>query len=196
MNLPERFLIIFFLFIALSVNIKAQQEPPFLKYKTDKWVAEQLEKMTLDEKIAQLMTISVYPEQGEISKTKTIEQIELYKPGGILVMQGTPVESAKWINEFQQKSKIPLLVAIDGEWGMSMRIDSVMKFPYAQAIGAVQDSAYIVQMGRDFAAQLRMMGIHMNFAPVADINTNPNNPVINFRSFGENKINVAKKAWW
>lgn len=196
MNLPGRFLIIFFLFISLSVNIKAQQEPPFLKYKTDKWVSEQLGKMTLEEKITQLMTISVYPEQGEISKNKTIEQIELYKPGGILVMQGAPVESAKWINEFQQKSKVPLLVAIDGEWGMSMRIDSVMKFPYAQAIGAVQDSNYIIQMGRDFAAQLRMMGIHMNFAPVADINTNPNNPVINFRSFGENKINVAKKAWW
>ena len=196
MNLPGRFLIIFFLFIALSVNIKAQQEPPFLKYKTDKWVSEQLGKMTLEEKIAQLMTISVYPEQGEISKNKTIEQIELYKPGGILVMQGAPVESAKWINEFQQKSKVPLLVAIDGEWGMSMRIDSVMKFPYAQAIGAIQDSSYIIQMGRDFAAQLRMMGIHMNFAPIADINTNPNNPVINFRSFGENKINVAKKALW
>jgi hypothetical protein len=94
MNLPGRFLIIFFLFISLSVNIKAQQEPPFLKYKTDKWVSEQLGKMTLEEKIAQLMTISVYPEQGEISKNKTIEQIELYKPGGILVMQGAPVESA------------------------------------------------------------------------------------------------------
>ncbi len=196
MNLQGRFLIVFFLLIALSVNLKAQQEPLFLKYKTDKWVIEQLDKMTLDEKIAQLMTISVYPEQGEISKNKTIDQIKLYKPGGILVMQGKPVESAKWINEFQQNSKIPLLVAIDGEWGMSMRIDSVMKFPYAQAIGAVQDSTYIYQMGRDFAAQLKMMGIHMNFAPVADINTNPINPVINFRSFGENKINVAKKAWW
>lgn len=195
MNLPGRVLIIFLL-IAFCVNLNAQQEPPFLKYKTDKWVAEQLGKMTLDEKIAQLMTISVYPKLGADSRNKTIEQIKLYKPGGILVMQGTPVESAKWINEFQQKSKIPLLVAIDGEWGMSMRIDSVMKFPYAQAIGAVQDSTFIYQMGRDFAKQLRLMGIHMNFAPVADINTNPLNPVINFRSFGENKIDVAKKAWW
>ncbi len=195
MNLPGRVLIIFLL-ITFCVNLNAQQEPPFLKYKTDKWVAEQLGKMTLDEKIAQLMTISVYPKLGADSRNKTIEQIKLYKPGGILVMQGTPVESAKWINEFQQKSKIPLLVAIDGEWGMSMRIDSVMKFPYAQAIGAVQDSTFIYQMGRDFAKQLRLMGIHMNFAPVADINTNPLNPVINFRSFGENKIDVAKKAWW
>jgi beta-glucosidase-like glycosyl hydrolase/CubicO group peptidase (beta-lactamase class C family) len=196
MNLPGRILIVFLLITAFCVKLKAQQVPPFLKYKTDGWVAEQLGKMTLDEKIAQLMTISVYPKLGTESKNKTLEQIALYKPGGILVMQGTPVESAKWINEFQQKSKTPLLVAIDGEWGMSMRIDSVMKFPYAQAIGAVQDSTYIYQMGRDFAKQLRLLGIHMNFAPVADINTNPINPVINFRSFGESKIDVAKKAWW
>jgi beta-glucosidase-like glycosyl hydrolase/CubicO group peptidase (beta-lactamase class C family) len=196
MNIRGRVLIIFLLLTAFWFNLNAQQEPPFQNYKTDKWVAEQLGKMNLDEKIAQLMTITIYPEQGELSKNKALEQIKLYKPGGILVMQGKPVESAKWINEFQQISKIPLLVAIDGEWGMSMRIDSVMKFPYAQAIGAIQDSTYIYQMGRDFAAQLRMMGIHMNFAPVADINTNPTNPVINFRSFGENKINVAKKAYW
>ncbi len=196
MNIRRRLVIVLLFLNALCFNLYSQQEPPFLKYKTDNWVAEQLAKMSLDEKIAQLMTISVYPEQGEVSKNRTIEQIKLYKPGGILVMQGAPVESAKWINEFQQISKVPLLVAIDGEWGLSMRIDSIMKFPYAQAIGAVQDSTYIYQMGRDFAAQLKLMGIHMNFAPVADINTNSNNPVINFRSFGENKINVAEKAWW
>ncbi|HSM46671.1 MAG TPA: glycoside hydrolase family 3 N-terminal domain-containing protein, partial [Draconibacterium sp.] len=152
--------------------------------------------MTLDEKIAQLMTIAVYPDLGPESKNKTLEQIQLYKPGGILVMQGKPVETAKWINDFQQISKIPLLVSIDGEWGLAMRIDSIMKFPYAQAIGAVQDSTYIYQMGRDFGTQLKLMGIHMNFAPVADINTNPNNPVINFRAFSENKTDVAHKAWW
>ncbi|HRX12463.1 MAG TPA: hypothetical protein P5210_12470, partial [Draconibacterium sp.] len=90
MNLQGRFLIVFLISIALSANLNAQQEPPFLKYKNDKWVTEQLGEMTLDEKIAQLMTISVYPEQGEANKNKTIEQIKLYKPGGILMMQGTP----------------------------------------------------------------------------------------------------------
>jgi beta-glucosidase-like glycosyl hydrolase/CubicO group peptidase (beta-lactamase class C family) len=94
------------------------------------------------------------------------------------------------------QSRIPLLVAVDGEWGPAMRIDSITTFPYAQAIGAVQDSAIIYQMGRDMAAQLKLLGIHMNFGPVADINTNPSNPVINFRSYGENKLNVAQKAWW
>jgi beta-N-acetylhexosaminidase len=196
MNLRGRFIIVILLFTLSTISLATGTEPPFIKFKTNKWVTEQLAKMTLDEKIAQLMTIAVFPEQGVESKNKVLKQIKLYKPGGILVMQGIPVETAKWINDFQQNSKIPLLVAIDGEWGLSMRIDSVMKFPYAQAIGAVQDSTFIYQMGRDFGTQLKMMGIHMNFAPVADINTNPNNPVINFRSFGEDKNNVAKKAWW
>jgi beta-N-acetylhexosaminidase len=196
MVLRGRYFIIISLFIVFNISEAAATEPPFVRFKTDKWVTEQLEKMTLDEKIAQLMTIAVYPDLGTESKNKTLEQIQLYKPGGILVMQGKPVETAKWINDFQQISKIPLLVSIDGEWGLAMRIDSIMKFPYAQAIGAVQDSTYIYQMGRDFGTQLKLMGIHMNFAPVADINTNPNNPVINFRAFSENKTDVAHKAWW
>ncbi len=111
-------------------------------------------------------------------------------------MQGSPVYTASLINDLQLQSKIPMLAAIDGEWGLAMRIDSVMNFPYAQAIGAVQDSTFIYQMGKDIGYQLKLMGIHMNFAPDADINTNPSNPVINFRSYGENKYNVAQKAWW
>ena len=191
----EKFIIVILLLIAFKISATTSGEPPFLKYKNDVWVTEQLKAMTLDEKIAQLMSISVYPNQGNESKNRSIELIKLYKPGSILIMQGNPLESAKWINEFQQNSKIPLLVSIDGEWGLSMRIDSIMKFPYAQAIGAVQDSGLIYKMGLDIAAQLKMMGIQMNFAPVADINTNPNNPVINFRSFGEDKNNVAQKTW-
>ncbi len=196
MNLRGRILIIVLIITVNCIVLAAGTEPAFVKYKTDKWVNGQLDRMTLEEKIAQLMTISVYPEHGADDKNKIVEQIKTFAPGGILVMQGAPVKTAKFINELQQKSKIPLLVATDAEWGLSMRIDSVMKFPYAQAIGAVQDSSSIYQMGRDFGAQLKLMGIHMNFAPVADINTNPSNPVINFRSFGEDKINVAQKAWW
>jgi beta-glucosidase-like glycosyl hydrolase/CubicO group peptidase (beta-lactamase class C family) len=196
MILKGRHLIFVLLFATFNVLGTAATEPPFYRFKTDKWVTEKLAGMSLDEKIAQLMTIAVYPEQGAAGMNKALEQIKLYKPGGILVMQGKPFETAKWINNFQEKSKIPLLVAIDGEWGISMRIDSVMKFPYAQAIGAVQDSIMIYQMGRDYATQMKLMGIHVNFAPVADINTNSNNPVINFRAFSENKVDVARKSWW
>lgn len=170
-------------------------EPPFAKYRNDAWVNQQLDKLSLEEKIAQLMMITVYPTQNEASKAAALKKIEAFKPGGILVMQGTPEKTARWINEFQEGSTLPLLVAVDGEWGPAMRIDSIVNYPYAQALGAVQDSTLVYQMGKEFAAQMKLLGIHMNFAPVADINTNPSNPVINFRSFGEDKQNVAEKAW-
>lgn len=188
--------LIFSVFTVLCFQKINAADPPFLKFRNDPWVIEHLENMSLEEKIAQLMMITVYPEQNNASKLNELGLIGKYKPGGILVMQGSPVKTASWINEFQLQSKIPLLVAIDGEWGPAMRIDSVMSFPYAQAIGAVQDSTYIYQMGRDIAAQLKLLGIQMNFGPDADINTNPANPIINFRSYGENKLNVAQKAWW
>lgn len=196
MGFNMKFLLSILLITVFTNSLVRANEPPFTKFKNDEWVNSELERMTLEEKIAQLMMITFYPEQGEAGKAKILEQIKLNKPGGILVMQGTPVKTASYINDFQQNSKTPLLLAIDGEWGISMRIDSVMRFPYAQAIGAVQDSTFIYQMGVDFGTQLKQMGIHINFAPVADINTNPANPVINFRSFGEDKINVAQKAWW
>lgn len=181
-------------FLLMTFNSKAT-DPPFIKLKTDKWVNAQLEKLTLEEKIAQLMMITAYPKQNEASKTKIINLIKTYKPGGVLIMQGSPAKTTSWINKFQEASSTPLLIAVDGEWGLKMRIDSTMFYPYAQAIGAVQDTTYIYQMGRDFGTQLKQMGINMNFAPVADINTNPSNPVINFRSFGEDKKNVAEKSW-
>ena len=195
MNLEQKIIlfILFFLFIKV-LPVKAG-DPPFIKYLNDKWVNEQLNNLTLDEQIAQLMTITVYPRQGDEEKNKIINEIKTGKPGGILVMQGSPVKTASWINEFQENSSIPLLVAVDGEWGLSMRIDSTMIYPYAQAIGAIQDTTWIYQMGLNFGRQLQAMGIQMNFAPDADVNTNPDNPVINFRSFGEDKKNVAEKTW-
>ena len=179
----------------VSGIVKANNAP-FLKYLNDSWVNAQFDSLTLDEKIAQLMMITVYPNQNEASKIQSANLIEKWNPGGILVMQGSPVKTADWINFFQEKAKTPMLVAIDGEWGLAMRTDSTIQYPNAQALGAVQDSTYLIQMGHDLGEQLKQMGIHVNFAPVADVNTNPNNPVINFRSFGEDKKNVAQKAWW
>lgn len=181
--------------LLLVFNSAFANDPPFIKFKTDEWVNEKMESLTLEEKIAQLMMITVYPSQNNASKANAIREIKSFKPGGILVMQGNPVKTADWINQFQQSSELPLLVAIDGEWGPSMRIDSTIAYPYTQAIGAIQDTSLIYQMGIDFGEQFKQLGIQMNFAPVADINTNSSNPVINFRSFGENKHNVAEKAW-
>lgn len=196
MNITQNILLTFLIFLVLNIYKLSATEPPFVKFKNDKWVNEQMGKMTLEEKIAQLMMITAFPNHGNENKNKVVSQIKTLHPGGILIMQGSPFETANWINDFQQNSKTPLLVAIDGEWGMSMRTDSVIKFPYAQAVGAIQDSILVYQMGLDYASQLKKMGIHVNFAPVADVNTNPDNPVINFRSFGEDRRNVAEKAWW
>ena len=188
---------IFFLALLLSILfIKSfAGDPPFVEYKYDPWVTETIDRMTIEEKIAQLMIITAYPNQSDASKTKIIDQIKKYRPGGILIMQGTPTKTVNWINQFQDATRIPLLIAIDGEWGPSMRIDSTIIYPYAQTIGAVQDTTFVYEMGRNIGDQLKQLGIHMNFAPVADINTNPDNPVINFRSFGDNKENVAIKSW-
>lgn len=192
-----KFKILFLLsiFIATATLLKAE-DPPFLKLLNDHWVEKKLDSLSFEERIAQLMMVTVYPNQSEDAKSEMIELIKKHQPGGILVMQGNPSKTTRWINEFQENAKVPMLVAVDGEWGLSMRIDSTIRYPYAQALGAVQDSSFIYQMGRDIGYQMKEMGIHINFAPVADINTNPQNPVINFRSFGEDKINVAKKAWY
>lgn len=189
------------IFLVLFYGLRADQpssdsEPRFLLFRNDLWVNGMMNKLTLEQKIAQLMMPAFFPEQGEKAKENMTRIIEQFQPGGVIVMKGCPTVTANYINQFQAISDIPLLTAIDGEWGLSMRIDSVQEFPYAQAIGAVRDSVNIYQMGRDIGDQMKMMGININFAPVADINTNSQNPVINFRSFGEDKINVSKKAWY
>lgn len=189
--------ILLLLIFSFYGNLNAfSSDPPFLEFLNDEWVNEKMLELSTEEKIAQLMMITAYPTQNENSKNDIINQLKKYKPGGILTMQGDPVKTANWINDLQDNSILPLLIAVDGEWGLSMRIDSTIRYPYAQALGAVRDSTYLYQMGRDLGNQMKKLGIHINFAPVADVNTNPDNPVINFRSFGEDKINVAEKSWY
>jgi len=117
--------------ISLNTELFAEEtstpgEPQFLLLTKDLWVEEKLAQLTLDEKIAQLMMVTVYPRQSEAAKNSMVNLIRRFKPGGILVMQGSPVKTTRWINEFQQTSDIPMLVAIDGEWGLSMRMSSTI----------------------------------------------------------------------
>ncbi len=191
---PKKYFLLTLLCILL-ISVAKAADPPFAVFKNDPWVNEKMSQLSIDEKIAQLMMITAYPKQNEASKAAVLDKIRKFKPGGVLVMQGTPVKTASWINQFQAFSETPLLIAIDGEWGPAMRTDSTIQYPYAQSLGAVQDTALIYQMGLEFGEQLKLLGIQMNFAPVADINTTPSNPVINFRSFGEDKQNVAEKTW-
>jgi beta-N-acetylhexosaminidase len=181
------------LFLASGCNIFSQK-PAFLAFENDPWVSATLQKMTLQEKIGQLIMIDVYPGQDSAKKNAIGQLIQKYKPGGILILCGSPVQTVNWINDLQSVSGIPLFTAIDGESGPGFRLDSVLNFPGAQSLGAVQNDELIQKMGRAVGKQLRALGINMNFAPVADVNTNPQNPVINIRSFGEDRDNVARKA--
>jgi beta-glucosidase-like glycosyl hydrolase len=105
------------------------------------------------------------------------------------------LQQAKLTNLYQDAAKVPLMVAIDGEWGLAMRLSNTTSFPYQMGLGGIQDNRLIYEMGREIGRQCKLMGIHVNFAPVIDVNNNPNNPVINYRSFGENRENVAQKGW-
>ena len=167
--------------------------PPFLENKTA-WADSVFKTLTPNERIAQLFMVAAYSNQG-VTHVKKIEDLVVNnKIGGLIFMQGGPLRQAELINRYQEKSKVPLMVSIDGEWGLAMRLDSVVKYPWQMTLGAIQDEQLIYEMGVDIGEQCRRLGIHVNFAPVVDINVNPKNPIINARSFGENKENVANKG--
>lgn len=158
------------------------------------WTDSILSGMTLDEKIGQLFMIPAYSNKGLKHKKEIQGLIEKYHIGGIIFMQGGPVRQANMVNHFQSVSKYPLLMAQDAEWGLGMRLDSTHSFPRQLTLGAVKDPRLIFDFGAEVARQCKMVGIHINFAPVVDINNNINNPVINDRSFGENRYAVTLRG--
>lgn len=177
----------------LSLHDAPKPREPFANVPTQ-WVDSTLNTMTIDEKIGQLFMVAVYanPKQSNFSQVeKLIKQNNI---GGVIFMQGNPTTQVNYTNHFQSISKIPLLISIDGEWGLAMRLDSTIAFPRQLMLGAITDNSLIYAMGAEIARQCHRMGIHINFAPSVDINNNANNPVINFRSFGEMRENVAKKG--
>ena len=107
---------------------------------------------------------------------------------------GGPVKQSQWLNEFQALSKVPLLISMDAEWGVAMRLDSVVAFPWSMTLGAIKDNAIIRKIGQRMGEQEKILGVHMSYAPVLDINTNPQTPIIGNRSFGEVPKRVAEKG--
>lgn len=170
--------------------------PPFLTADTTNWVDSVMETLSLEDKVAQMFMVPVYPERGEANKKKIGQLIKKYRVGGIIVFQGKPDQVYELTNYYQSISEIPLLVSIDAEWGLSMRLENTIGYPKQMTLGAIQDEQLLIRMGRDLGSQLRSLGINMNFAPVVDVNINPYNPVINIRSFGEDPVNVAKKGYF
>jgi len=187
--------LVFFLliFVLTFCNVALAETPPCMRVKSD-WADSLLKEMTLDEKIGQLLMVATNPWQKEKDYDRLIMMVEKQKVGGILFMKTTPFEIASQANDLQKSSKIPLFIALDGENGLSFRMDSTVVYPNLIALGAIGSDTLLYQMGREVGQQCRALGINLNFAPVADVNSNPLNPVINYRSFGEDPKRVAAKC--
>ena len=188
-----------FVFITLVFVqiISAQQLDPLRTTDAAKqtiWVDSIMNSMTIDEKIGQLFMVQAYSNRDEKHKEFITKMIKDHHVGNLIFMQGTPQKQAVLNNEYQSKAKIPLLIGFDGEWGLDMRLKNTYRFPWNMTLGAVKNNASIEEFGKHLGEHCKRLGIHINFAPVVDINTNPDNPIIGNRSFGEDKENVTEKA--
>ena len=162
------------------------------KLNAQQWTDSVFNSLSDDEKIAQLMVVRAHSNLGADHVAKVTNDIQKYNVGALCFFQGGPVRQANLTNFYQSIAKTPLMITIDGEWGLGMRLDSVKKFPYQLTLGALKDENIIYRMGVVIGEQCKRIGVHVNYAPVVDINNNPNNPVIGYRSFGEDKEKVSR----
>jgi len=158
------------------------------------WVDSVFNTLNRKHKVSQLFFIRAHTNKGKAYADSVAKVIKKEQPGGLVFFQGGPARQAQLTNQYQAITHIPLLIAMDGEWGLGMRLDSTISYPYQMTLGAIQDEKLLIQMGREVAYDFKRIGAHMNFAPVVDVNNNPNNPVINYRSFGDDKYKVALRG--
>lgn len=158
------------------------------------WARAALDSMSLDEKIGQLFMVAAYSNKDAEHEAAIERLVRDEKIGGLIFMQGGPGRQINLVNRFQKAARFPLLIATDAEWGLGMRLDSTISFPKNMTLGAIRDSMPIFEMGMEVGKQCRRVGVHVNFSPVVDVNNNPRNPVINDRSFGEDRENVFIKG--
>ena len=185
-----------FVFFTMILNGQTSLDPLLDKNFNEqlKWVDSIYNTMNIDEKIGQLFMARISSVVGQKSFEKAKENITKNHIGGFIFSKGSASKSNRWINALQKKSKIPLITGMDAEWGASMRYDSINKFPWNMTLGAIQDDELIEEIGYKIGIQLKALGININFSPVVDINTNPLNPIIGNRSFGEDKFEVSRKS--
>jgi len=193
MRIKGLFLIFIFFVVVSFIPKTERKDVPFNSVNSN-WADSVFKTLTPDERIAQLFMVAAYSNKDKKHVAEVKKLVTDYKIGGLIFFQGGPVRQAIQTNLYQSVSKVPLLIAIDAEWGLAMRLDSTIKYPRQMTLGAIQNDSLIYQMGVDIAKQCKRLGIHVNFAPAVDINNNPLNPVIGSRSFGEDKINVTNKA--
>jgi beta-glucosidase-like glycosyl hydrolase/CubicO group peptidase (beta-lactamase class C family) len=195
-------IIVCLLFVMTSVPVGVGSMMLNAKEEIDKreeiaWVNSIFNTLSEDEKIGQLIMVRAHSDKGSSHIREVEKLIKKYKVGGVCFFQGTASKQADLTNRYQKLAKkVPLMVAIDGEWGLGMRLKSTtISYPKQLTLGAIQDNRLIYKMGGEIARQCRRIGVNVNFAPVVDVNNNANNTVINDRSFGENRHNVTAKSY-
>jgi beta-N-acetylhexosaminidase len=190
----------------MMIGALRAQTSPFADI-TGEWAWQTLNSMSVEEKIGQLLVpaVMIYPDLSDpilqdafnkIDQTPVEQMVKDYHIGGLLLHKKTtdPAGQIEFTRAIQTLSPIPLLITQDLEWGLSMRLKDVIVFPHNMTLGAIQNDEFIYAMGVEIGRECSLLGVHVNFAPVADVNNNPNNPIINMRSFGENPAMVAHKA--
>ena len=187
-----------YLFILIFANLSAQyfpkNAPKNLEQKAEKYADSLYQQLSLDEKIGQLYIVALYNNRGEEEIQKIRNLVEKEKIGGLILMQDNAEKHIQLLNEFQEKSRVKMMIGIDGEWGLFQRFPAAHKFPWAMTLGAIQDNSLIYEMTSKIAEDCKRMGIYWDFAPVVDVNTNPANPIIGNRSFGSDINNVIAKG--
>lgn len=183
-------------FLLMVLCLRSQRNPLLTadSLAQRKWVEVQYERMSLDERLGQLFMVSVASDQPKAVTDKIAALIREEHIGGVIFSTGGPLRQAKLTNSYQEQSKIPLLVGMDAEWGLAMRLDSTYAFPWNMTLGAIQDNRIVERVGRQIGKHAKRLGVHINFAPDIDININPKNPIIGNRSFGEDRENVMRKG--
>ena len=188
---------IFFTLFLFLFTISIYSQSPLItsdKENQKKWVDSVYTSLSVDQKIGQLFTIWVATKQGPEKMKEVSDKIKKNHLGGLIFSLGNLKDQAIATNKFQEISKVPLLIGMDAEWGIGMRLDDAFSFPFNMTLGAVENDSMIYQVGKRIGIHAKRLGVHINFAPVTDINTNPNNPIIGSRSFGEDKVNVTRKS--
>ncbi len=182
--------------LLLTIQARAQKDPLQTKdsIAQNKWVDSIMSSMNVDEKIGQLFMVAAYSNKDEEHEKFISNLIIKHHIGALIFFQDQAIKQVELTNRYQSQSRIPLLIGIDGEWGLRMRLKNTVAFPYNMALGAIRDDKLLYQMGKQMGKHMKREGVHINFAPVVDVNTNPLNPVIGNRSYGEDKYNVTRKA--
>jgi len=189
--LKKIFLVVICVVLSNNSSFAQKQKPCFESIEAKVWADSVFNTLSYFEKIGQLFMVDAFSNKDQLHVAQITQLIDSFKIGGLIFFQGGPLRQANLCNFYQSRSKIPLMVGIDGEWGLSMRLDSTIRFPRQMTLGAGASPNEVYAMGVEIAKQCTRMGIHINFAPDVDINNNPNNPIINSRAFGERKESVA-----